>query len=615
MTVSNIMPSAIQNHTTLYQCIAQDVVRWRQSGYSGTDYAAIGDILRWAASPADRTFRLRLPQLQALETYWYLRLVHKTQHIFDLYRHYFPVANERRRALGVSNKAWQAAEQNLDTLFHNVRYDEHFVRRFKLGTLRETIDLDYPSYILALAMGTLVFAPGRTIIEALRELITMDYASVLPPHLYKQFTAAVKFTLTRDGQRDISIVRGSRFNVVVTNTEKIRIQQEKISKGQVGKLFTNTQLENARQEVANLRLQAIASLPDLAIFSDEAHHTYGQALGRDLKKVRKTVDYLAARTNLRCVINTTGTPYFKKQLLHDVIIWYGLAQGIQDGILKEVAGNILAYDFQTDGDHIEAYVAHVVADFFQNYKNVTLPDSTPAKLAIYFPNTAELTQLRPAVERALVELGLSPTLILEHHTHHESKADFDRFKLQQSPHRVALLVDRGVEGWDVPALFGCALVRPLKESNNFVLQAACRCLRQVVGNRTSARIYLSQENRTLLERQLQETYGETLADLDNARWRPSEKCQALKPLAPSMPKQRKTIPQIEGPVAFTVPNTLWQPDLEQGMAGMTEATLNAIYRLDLWKLYKLLQKTYQPNRAFPSSHWMSICEQVEGVKR
>jgi len=39
-----------------------------------------------------------------------------------------------------------------------------------------------------------------------------------------------------------------------------------------------------------------------------------------LKKVRKTVDYLAASTNVLCVVNTTGTPYFQKQPLRDVVI-------------------------------------------------------------------------------------------------------------------------------------------------------------------------------------------------------------------------------------------------------------------------------------------------------
>lgn len=36
----------------------------------------------------------------------------------------------------------------------------------------------------------------------------------------------------------------------------------------------------------------IASLPHLAIFSDEAHHTYGLSLDTELKKVRRTVDCL-----------------------------------------------------------------------------------------------------------------------------------------------------------------------------------------------------------------------------------------------------------------------------------------------------------------------------------
>jgi type III restriction enzyme len=38
------------------------------------------------------------------------------------------------------------------------------------------------------------------------------------------------------------------------------------------RLLTNPKEEEAT-ELANLRLQAIASLPHLAVFSDEAHHT------------------------------------------------------------------------------------------------------------------------------------------------------------------------------------------------------------------------------------------------------------------------------------------------------------------------------------------------------
>jgi hypothetical protein len=225
--------------------------------------------------------------------------------------------------------------------------------------------LAYPSYIQALAMGAgktiligaiiatefamaleypdgpfvqnaLVFAPGKTIIESLRELAEIPYDRLLPPRMHKGFAASVKLTFTRDGEKDIPVIRKSSFSVVVTNTEKIRIQKETIRKSDIGTLFNPDREEEARAEVANLRLQAIASLPHLAVFSDEAHHTYGQPLDDRLKRVRTTVDYLAAQTNVVCVVNTTGTPYYQRQPIKDVVFWYGLSQGINDGYLKDL---------------------------------------------------------------------------------------------------------------------------------------------------------------------------------------------------------------------------------------------------------------------------------------
>jgi len=159
-----------------------------------------------------------------------------------------------------------------------------------------------------------------------------------------------------------------------------------------------------------------------------------------LKKVRKTVDYLHHNSpNLICVVNTTGTPYFQRQLLRDVVVWYGLSEGIRDGILKDVSDNIIAYDFSDE--NVDQYIARVIEDFFRDYGETSLLDGAPSKLAMYFPQTDDVERLRPVVEAKLVELGLSPTLIVEHHTKKESKAEFDRFKLRESPHRIALLVD------------------------------------------------------------------------------------------------------------------------------------------------------------------------------
>lgn len=544
--------------TELHAVLAVRVDEWRAAGYPHARNPAIAEILRYAIEvedpsapqPGGTTRYLRAAQLRALETYWYLRLVEGTPHVAELYRRLFPTVSDRLTALGLDAPELKDLALNVgfDGLIERVRTDDALARKHRLDALRETLALAYPSYILALAMGAgktvligtiiatefamaleypdaespfienaLVFAPGLTILEALRELSRIPFDRILPPRLYERFAPSLKLVYTRDGETDIAVTRGSRFNVVVTNTEKIRIQARPARRARAGAplaaLFDRSDEE--RREVANLRLQAIASLPHLGIFSDEAHHTYGRALGTDLKRVRQTVDYLAAETNVIVVANTTGTPYFERQPLRDVVVWYGLGQGIADGILKEVANNIRSYAF--DPAQADEFVSDVVTDFLTDYGAHTISDGSAAKLAIYFPSVADLRELRPHAELAVVAAGFDPSIVTEctNASGPDERDAFNRFRLPDSPHRIVLLVNMGTEGWDCPNLFATALARRLRTSNNFVLQAASRCLRQPRDNDRPARIYLSDANRTALDNQLKETYGETLAELDH----------------------------------------------------------------------------------------------------
>jgi len=675
----------------LYEVLATKVAEWHQRQYPCADYPAIAEILEWTRKPDISSFQLREPQYRALETYWYLRLVEKTPHIFDLYTSCFSKSTERRAALGIEHNDLRDLIEDIgfSGLVEKIKTDDALVKQYHLEAVRETLTLEYPSYILALAMGAgktvligaifasefsmaqeypdngfvenaLVFAPGKTIIESLRELAETRYEAVLPPRFYKPFAASLKLTFTRDGDPTIPVIPKSQFNVIVTNTEKIRIQKENIRKADLGKLFTKEKEDEARTEVANLRLQAIASLPKLAIFSDEAHHTYGQAMDTELKKVRKTVDYLynpypvgsPERTNhhsnLICVINTTGTPYYQHQPLKDVVIWYGLSEGIRDGILKEVSGNIQAFDFE---GNVDTYLAHVVEDFFKDYGDVVLPDGTQAKIAIFFPQTDDVQQLRPVIEAKLASLGLPHTLVLEHHTKNDNKEEFDRFKSKDSHQRVALLVDRGVEGWNVPALFACALARKLKSSNNFVLQATSRCLRQVPGNTVKARIYLSLDNRSILDKQLQETYGETISDLNytttnSRKWTITLRKVNIPPLVvrkiirkivrieKSATKLHLDIPQQEaGPtLTKTTYRLSEQPGIYKVLQQVGETLtiesqqetvdlfaasvdLAANYHLDVLTLYTLLKSIYPLSSTMPISHLTKLAEQIEEQTR
>lgn len=596
--------------THLYQALSERVDAWRSANYPCNEYPAIREILEFAVEDQDngQLRFLRRAQLRALETYWYIRLVLGTPTIPTLYDRLFPTLPARLNAMGVNAKLFEEAGYDYAALVERVRSDNAFVRQHKLESLRESLTLDYPSYILALAMGAgktilmgsivatefamameypdgpfvqnaLIFAPGKTILSALRELSDVPYERILPPRMHKAFAASLKLTFTRDGDKQIPIVWGSTFNVIVTNTEKIRIQKPN-ARGAVGqsKLFAGTKVEEAT-ELANLRLQAVASLPHLAVFSDEAHHTYGQKLlGKwekdkatgeqvfkddGIKKVRRTIDYLAQETNLLVVVNATGTPYFERQPLRDVVVWYGLGEGIRDGVLKELARNIKVLHLGDAEAH--TMVTNVVNDFVKDYWAVKLPNGAPARLALYFPTTEARDELRGAVESALAlnGIGTDTLLTVDGKSNDSVRRQFEAVARDpEAPQRMLLLVNMGTEGWNCPSLFATALVRKLTNSNNFVLQAATRCLRQVPGNTTPARVYLTDSNKKTLEDQLTETYGTSLKDLDTQQAERVEREIVLhKPdLPPLLIKKRvlryrrKAAASGETPLVLTVPD-------------------------------------------------------------
>ena len=350
--------------------------------------------------------------------------------------------------------------------------------------------------------NALVFAPGTTIIESLRELSDMPYEQVLPPDLNRDFAANLKIEYPGN-EKDIQAQRGSGYNLIVTNTEKISLRANRRS-NQSEWAFEREKLQ------ANLRLQKITSLPNLGVFSDEAHHTYGNTFDK-LKRVRETINYIHQQTPIVAVVNTTGTPYYKKQHLKEVIVWYGLGDGIKDNILKDLTHGIHQYDI---GEQPEQQVFHdIIREFFTNYRDVSLPNGARAKIAFYFKTQEHLDNSRLLIEQAMAEIGESASQVLVN-TQKSDVSQVDEFKRLNNPDnqkRFILLIAKGVEGWNCPSLFACALIKEQTTSNNYVLQAATRCLRQTPGNRHSAKIFLDYGNARTLDKELQDNFG---TDLD-----------------------------------------------------------------------------------------------------
>lgn len=522
----------------LFHRLRDDAEKWRAGGWPCEDAPFIREILRWqfAGDPADKTLKfLRWPQFQALEVYWMLRLKFGTPHIMDLYKEIYADLPVFLKALGVPSVARHFATAG--TVVGEIRKNDDFVKENNLDALREAAVLPYPSYIFALTMGAgktiligaiiatefamalrrpddarfmrnaLVFAPGKTILASLREIAAAPYEEILPPESCRAFKMRAKIIHPSDGDPEIHAEARGDFNIIITNTEKIRLQarpvrrKKNLLKAENG--FGRDNLE------ANSRLQKIKSLPRLGIFSDEAHHTYGEQLGKSIKRVRETVNYIAAHTEVVAVVNTTGTPYHKKfQPLAEVVFWYGIRRGMRENILKGF--RVSCRDMRRP-ENDRANIRGIVREFFREYGAVKLPNGAPAKIAFFFKRIEHLEECREIIAAEMVKIGESDSQILVNtqKSGADAKAEFAALNDPGSRKRVILLVGIGVEGWDCPSLFATALIKG-KTSGVFALQASTRCLRQVPGNEHRAKMFLDSANAAVLSREMEKVFFYTL---------------------------------------------------------------------------------------------------------
>ncbi len=667
---------------SLHLKIIEASEKWREDGYPCEGYPAIKYLLEHNYN-ADSGYRfLRPPQFEALEIYWYLRLKLSTPSFLDLYKHFYPTKSELYQALGIaSNDDFNKRLQDDEDLA-NILQDETFIRTHRLETIHESLSLSYASYILALTMGAgktiliasiiatefamsleykgddkfmknaLVFAPDKTIIDSLREIADTPFEKILPASDYLTFMANLKLIYTQDGQKEIGgLIEKSSYNIVVTNTQKIIPRKSNTAQGTLDMPLRNKLKREQKEYIINLRLQRIASLPAIGIFSDEAHHTYGNKIGEELKRVREAINYIGNETNIICVVNTTGTPYSKKKVLKDVVYWYSLQQGITDNILKSLHNSIIAYDFSEQTE--EAVIEEVINDFFDEYGSHTLPNGAPAKIAFYFKSKAHLAECKSIIERVLTVKQQAPSLILQN-TEDASTQEKEEFRTLNNPanqKRVILLVQKGTEGWNCPSLFATALIREVKSSNNFILQSATRCLRQVAGNSKPARIYIESKNQRILNKELEENFGTDLAKLrDNFQKYDTYQVIIKKSNLPKLEitqlqREKRTITHNRKGIHLAYPNetekqeddiiykTIYQPNLTQkgkflGRKGLTENieiksdTLDLFtatkdiasrYHLSYLSIFKQLQSLYSANEV-PKKHIFALCKQIDDVQ-
>lgn len=505
---------------TFLENIKGKVSEWRENGYQG-GFKESQNILNYVK----RIGFLHEPQIEALETYIYIKEVLKNKPTSEIFKDTFSKKADLLRSLGV-------AERTISDIMEADNREEQIAEiiKEKFGAQ------DYANQVYALTMGSgktilmatfliydfvlsyyhpddarfaknaLVFAPDTTIIESLKEIKTFDYSKVLPKE-YQNILLNIKYHYLESTETGLSPI--GNYNVIVSNSQKIILKtRNSDTDSGVKKLFGDKN-ELAKREVENARLRAIRELNNLVIFVDEAHHSYGVNLEGALKKTRQTIDYLHGNTPLVGVVNLTGTPYINNRMIDDVVYHFGLKQGIEKGILKQV--KIL--DFGEVRSNV--FIEEVLSTFWSEYGENRLEGRLP-KMAFYAPNIENLrNELKPRIERVLAEMNIPIDKVLEYHTEAEdSRDEFRMLDTIDSKKQFVLLVGKGTEGWNCRSLVACALYRK-PSSSIFVLQASTRCMRSIGDNSTRAHIFLSKENYKVLDKELKNNFASSIQDINN----------------------------------------------------------------------------------------------------
>lgn len=502
---------------------------------------------------------LRQPQFEALEMYIFLKEYLGNRRLVDIFDDW----SHSRGSFTVE----KSRVQFQGDLFHDIDARSMDAAFASLRSLEQS----YANYIFALTMGVgktilmatcifyefllankypedprfchnaLVFAPDTTVLQSLREILDFDKSKVVPAEYASWLEANITFHFLDDSGVTLNTLPRSDFNIIITNTQKVILKRKNVEKSAAQKLFSQAvwaeamasnadiadlySLDDETELTTNQRFKKITRLAQLGIYVDEAHHAFGSQLAKDMgdrsskTSLRLTIDTLAVElersgTHVVACFNYTGTPYADNHLLPEVVYEYSLKTAIDKGYLKQV--NVVGVE---NAKSME-FIRYAVRDFWNTYRAYRY-EGMLAKMAIFASSIDELqNELKPELETTLIEHGIPVESILVNVgdaklTSNDDIRAFNSLDSSDSEIRFILLVGKGKEGWNCRSLFSVALFREPK-SKIFVLQATMRCLRSITEVQQHGIVYLSANNKGILETELQENFRMSVDELTAA---------------------------------------------------------------------------------------------------
>lgn len=454
------------NRTMLYDMVEKKKQTWLKSPECN---------LQEIFSYIRETNKLRLPQIEAIETYFFLKICAENKPLSELFFEGFflmpedyveleklPISNNCRIFLRENKDAmslYQFAQNNninvlrkeIETNYSGINYQQVINKLF--------YEISYPDYLMSLPMGAgktyliaaiiyldlyfsqdtsnqgfarnfLILIPNAlksSIGPSLANIENFEPSWVLPKVTAEKLKRNLKFEVLDEKRRakrtmqtnnpnavKVSQAIYSRFNhIFVVNAEKIILDKSESGEQDL------TGMEAKNREENELRY-CLSQLPDLGIFIDEVHHV--NISNKNEIKLRKVVNgwHEDNDSDISYVLGFSGTPYLR--LANTVKV-----NDYTSFKTKHITNTVYHYPLYdavelflkrprimiASGNSRDEIISKGVKDFINEFGNKKYNNGTIAKMVIYSPSIKVLEDnVYPLLTN---KLKINETEILRYH--------------------------------------------------------------------------------------------------------------------------------------------------------------------------------------------------------
>lgn len=419
---------------------------------------------------------LRDTQIEAIETYLYLKIEGENKPLWQLFSEGFFANDTDLAALNINQttREYLAMHKNALALYNFARQPNGETTLLpdleqKIITNPASLEYDqiiknifygveYADYLMSLPMGAgktflmaafiyldlyyaqnepdnpafahnfLILIPSglkSSIVPSLRSIEQFDPAWVIPEPAASELKRLLKFDIL-DEQKSSQKSNKARnpnaqkVNQILPNPfgQVFVVNAEKVI---LDRLDLSTQLEliqkseDEKDRFANELRNLIGKIPNLSLLIDEVHHA-----AKDDIKLRQVVNKWQAEGNITTVLGFSGTPYLssseKIYITNDSFFRFSqITNTVYYYPLVKAIQTFLKNPSVEIGYNLNRLqiIGAGVKDFQSRYENKVYGDGTIAKIAIYCSNIAVLEE--EVYPFLTADLGINPSEILRFH--------------------------------------------------------------------------------------------------------------------------------------------------------------------------------------------------------